>query len=244
MAETTATKQEPIATDADANVATQLDERKSEFASTGRLRDEKGHFLPNPDKPCQHDKKPKRTRKQKEDENTVKIRIVKDEVEPPERDFASRLEDIKERTATNFIKSICFHKPRVISIDGMKYYSEEAMEELVKKYEEAKAAAYKAIETTEYAVDTLVKTGAALDDCYKSAQKGFVWWSIAIVLFAAIVSFSVVMAIEKRNSAKAKEAAPIEQTQTMQGLIMPLSAVNAATPSEQAKTIENPAIKK
>lgn len=220
MAETTATKQEPIATDADANVATQLDERKSEFASTGRLRDERGHFLPNPDKPCQHDKKPKRTRKQKEDENTVKIRIVKDEVEPPERDFASRLEDIKERTATNFIKSICFHKPRVISIDGMKYYSEEAMEELVKKYEEAKAAAYNAIETTEHAVDTLVKTGSALDDCYKSAQKGhmahFIWRSIAIVLFAAIVSFSVVKAIERMESSEAKVAAPIEQTHTIE----------------------------
>lgn len=220
MEETTETKQEPIATDADANVDTQPDERKSDFAAAGRLRDEKGHFLPNPDKTCQHDKKPKRTRKQKEDENTVKIRIVKEEVKPPERDFASRLEDIKERTATNFIKSICFHKPRVISIDEMKYYSEKAMEEWVRKYAVAKATADKGLETVRNAVDTLVKTRSALDDCYLGAQKvrrsRFIWRCIAIGLFSAFIAFAVMMAIEKRNAAKAKETAPIEQVQTIE----------------------------
>lgn len=226
MEETTETKQEPIATDENADVTTHQDERKSEPSATGRLRDEKGHFMPNPDKTCQHDKKPKRTRKQKEDENTVKIRIVKDEDKPPERDFASRLEDIKERTATNFIKSICFHKPRVISIDGMKYYSEEAMDEWVKKYAVAKATADKGLEAVKNAVDTLVKTSSALDHCYQDAQKvrrsRFIWRCIAIGLFAAFISFAVTKSIEKRNAAKAKEASPIEQTQT----------------------IENPAIKK
>lgn len=226
MEETTETKQEPIATDANADVSTQQDERKSESAATGRLRDEKGHFMPNPDKTCQHDKKPKRTRKQKEDENTVKIRIVKDEDKPPERDFASRLEDIKERTATNFIKSVCFHKPRVISIDGMKYYSEEARDEWVKKYAVARSIADKGLETVKIAVDTLVKTSSALDDGYKRAQKvrrsRLIWRCIAIGLFAAFISFAVTKSIEKRNAAKAKEASPIEQTQT----------------------IENPAIKK
>lgn len=226
MEETTETKQEPIATDANADVSIQPDERKGESAATGRLRDEKGHFLPNPDKTCQHDKKPKRPRKQKEDENTVKIRIVKDEDKPPERDFASRLEDIKERTATNFIKSVCFHKPRVISIDGMKYYSEEAMEEWVRKYAVAKATADKGLESVKKAVDTLVKTSSALDHCYQDAQKvrrsRFVWRCIAIGLFSAFISFAVTKSIEKRNAAKANEASPIEQTQT----------------------IENPAIKK
>ena len=220
MEETTETKQEPIAPDANTNDATQPDQRKSESAATGRLRDEKGHFLPNPDKTCQHDKKPKRTRKQKEDENTVKIRIVKDEDKPPERDFASRLEDIKERTATNFIKSICFHKPRVISIDGMKYYSEEAMDEWVKKYAVASSTAYKCIETMKKAMATLVKTGSALDDCYHDAQKvrraRFIWRCIAIGLFSAFISFAVTKSIEKRNVSKANEAAPIEQGQTIE----------------------------
>lgn len=226
MEDTTETKQESLATDANANVSTQPDDRKSESAATGRLRDEKGHFLPNPDKTCRHDKKPKRTRKQKEDENTVKIRIVKDEDKPPERDFASRLEDIKERTATNFIKSVCFHKPRVISIDGMKYYSDEVREEWVKKYEDAKATATKGIETLKQAMVTLVKTSSSLDDGYKRAQKvrrsRFIWRCIAIGLFSAFIVGAVTKSIEKRNAAKDKVASPIEQTQT----------------------IENPAIKK
>ena len=220
MAETTETNQEPISSGANLNDSTQTEERKSDYDATGRLRDEKGHFLPKPDKTCQHDKKPKRTRKQKEDENTVKIRIVKDDVKPPERDFASRLEDIKERTATNFIKSICFHKPRVISIDGMKYYSAEAMGGWVRKYAEAKAIADKGLETVKNAVDTLVKTSSALDDCYQAAQKvrrsRFLWRCIAIGLFSAFIVFAVTKSIEKRNVSKANEAAPIEQGQTIE----------------------------
>ena len=51
-----------------------------------RLRDDKGHFLPNPDKTCTH-KPARKPKKQKDDENTVKIRIIKEEQPLPEKEY-------------------------------------------------------------------------------------------------------------------------------------------------------------
>lgn len=193
--------------------------RKCDFEATGRLRDDKGHFLPAPDKTCKHDQKPPRKRKtKKEDADTVKIRIVKDEVPPPEKNFEGRLEDAKERTATNFLKSVCFHKPRVISIDGLRYYSQDVMDSLAKKLVSEKETNEKGMETCKKLMGTLVKTSDTLDMCHKNLlrvrKSRFIWRSIAIGVIAAFISFAVSTMVDKRNAAKAKEAtsqAPIEQ---------------------------------
>ena len=182
-----------------------------------RLRDEKGHFISNPDTACTHDKKPKRTRKQKEDANTVKIRIVKDEVPPPGKDFEGRLEDMKERTATNFLKSVCYHKPRVINIDGMRYYSKSVVETLAQKYSVEKAVSAKGLDMTKKAVNTLLDAETTIERCANERQKvrksRFVWRSVAIGALAALVTFAVTSAITKRIVKAHKATAPVEQVQ-------------------------------
>ena len=190
------------------NESTTADSNAKEYA--GRLRDEKGHFLPNPDK------KPKRTRKPKDDANTVKIRIVKDEVPTPEKDYEGRLEDMKERTATNFIKSVCYHKPRAINIDGLRYYSQDFVEILKQKLADERLAGIRGLETLNKTMDALKKTSKTLEDCFDSAQKvrrsRFIWRCIAIASLATLISFCITTAIDKRNAARAIAKAPVVQT--------------------------------
>lgn len=191
------------------NESTKEDANENDAAR--RLRDEKGHFLSNPDK------KPKRTRKPKDDANTVKIRIVKDEVPAPGKDFEGRLEDMKERTATNFLKSVCYHKPRVINIDGLRYYSQDVVENLKQKLTDERLDGVIGLETLNQAMDALKKTSKMLEDCLDSAQRvrksRFIWRSIAIGTLAALISFAITVYIEKRNVAKAKAQAPVELVQ-------------------------------
>lgn len=199
MEETTETNNETVAPDANANDA------------AGRLRDEKGHFLPNPDK------KPKRTRKPKDDANTVKIRIVKDEVPAPGKDYEGRLEDMKERTATNFIKSICYHKPRAINIDGLRYYSQDYVEYLKQKLADERRDGIRGLETLNKTMDALKETSEALEDSFDSAQRVrrscFIWRCIAIGAIVTLLSFFITTAIDKRNAAKAIAKAPVVQMQ-------------------------------
>ncbi len=215
MDEIIETKQEPTASEDVKVNEVSSEDRKTCTDATGRLRDEKGHFIPNPDKTCTHDKKPKRTRKQKEDENTVKIRIVKDDVPPPDKDFEGRLEDMKERTATNFLKSVCYHKPRSINIDGLCYYSEDVVDALTKSLSIEKAECAKGLSTLKKAMDTIMETGKTLEDCYDSAQKvrrsRFLWRSIAIGALVTLISFCITTAIDKYNSANASRLAHVEQ---------------------------------
>ena len=96
-------------------------ENKTPVGATGRQRDEKGHFLPNPNGTKKHRSKKGSLKKEIED-NTVKIKIVKEEKPLPPKDFEGKLEDANERTAINFIRSIIAHKPKRIDIDGIKYY--------------------------------------------------------------------------------------------------------------------------
>lgn len=197
MEERTETNNGSITADANAN------------DSAGRLRDEKGHFLPNPDK------KPKRTRKQKDDANTVKIRIVKDEVPAPDKEYEGRLEDMKERTATNFIKSVCYHKPRVINIDGLRYYSQAVVENLKQKLTDERLDGIRGLETLNKTTDALKKTSNTLVDCFNSAQKvrrsRFIWRCIAIASVVTLISFCITTAIDKRNAASTIEKAPLVQ---------------------------------
>ena len=196
--------------------------RKCDFEATGRLRDDKGHFLPSQDKTCTHEKKPPRNKNtKKEDANTVKIRIVKEETPPPKKDFEGRLEDMKERTATNFIKSVCFHKPRVISVDGLRYYSQDAMNSLAKRLGDEKETNAKGLETCKKLMETLVKTSETLEVCHKALvttrKSRFFWRIIAIGVIAAFISFAVSVIVDKKNVAKVKDVptqALIEQDAT------------------------------
>ena len=183
------------------------EEQKGQNDSTYRLRDEKGQFISNPDK------KPKRTSKQKEADNSVKIRIVKDEEQEPNKTFEGRLEDLKERTAINFIKSVCYHKPREIKIDGMNYYSQDFVEGLTKKLANERKEGLKVVETLKKAIDALVNTGTTLEECYDSVQKVrrscLIWKSIAIGLLATLISFGII-AISKHNTSNAKDSVSSE----------------------------------
>ena len=47
------------------------------------------------------------------------------------KDFKGRLDDIKERLATRFIKSVIANKPRHIVIDGITYHSDTVLDEIL-----------------------------------------------------------------------------------------------------------------
>lgn len=72
------------------------------------------------------------------DGETVKIRIIKDEKPLPPKDFSGRLEDEKEHTAISFIRSVVAHKPKVIDIDGEKFYDRKVVARILAKYEDEK----------------------------------------------------------------------------------------------------------
>lgn len=87
-------------------------------------RDKKGHFIPKKEAPEKKATKPS-------DGETVKIRIVKDKEPKQPKDFKGRLDDIKERLATRFIKSVIANKPRHIVIDGIMYHSDTVLDEIL-----------------------------------------------------------------------------------------------------------------
>ena len=185
-------------------------EQKQE-KTDARIRDEKGHFV------SANGKKTKKPNKQKaEDNNTVKIKIIKQEEPLPPRDFEGRLEDMKERTATQFIKSVCRRKPRRISIDGNNYYSQEVVDELVGENIEKEDDLQRAYEVMGKGKDTMLKGVALFAKLGKALEtvrhSRFIWRSIAIGLLAAFVSYFGTKAVQKFCFKESLATNTIEQT--------------------------------
>ena len=169
-------------------------------------RDEKGHFISNTNKPSSSTKKTGKSRKQKEeeaakeeDENTVKIKIVKDEEPLPAKEFAGRLEDMKERTASNFIKSVARRKPRRISIDDHSYYAKEVLDDVTKKYVRERYSNIQSIDVLKKAMDALSTTEGVLETYVKEhhvlRKSRFAWRSVACFLIGIMLAYSVSRAI-------------------------------------------------
>lgn len=186
-------------------------EPKGTVDASGRIRDEKGHFV------SADGTKQKKSRKPKTDDgNTVKIRIVKEKEPLPPKDFAGKLEDMKERTATQFIKSVCLRKPRRISIDGNLYYSQAVVDELVGENIEKEDDLQRAYEVMGKEKDTMLKGIVLFEKLGKALAtvrySRFIWRSIAIGLLAAFVSYFGTKAVQKFCCKKTSVATTIEQT--------------------------------
>lgn len=126
---------------ADENNASELksgepEDKPIEENAGERHRDAKGHFLPNPNGKSKRPHRKKHSLKRDLDENTVKIHILKEDKPLPPKDFEGKLEDEKERTAINFIRSIIANKPKRIDIDGVHYYSTAVVGLFAKAFEE------------------------------------------------------------------------------------------------------------
>lgn len=183
-------------------------EKSAAQVDNKRLRDDKGHFLPSPDKTCTH-KPSRKPKKQKEDENTVKIRIIKEEQPLPEKEYEGKLEDVKERTASNFIKAVSIRKPRCISIDGNMYYAKSIVDSLRNSLNDEKESNESALGTLKKMHDcikTATETIEALDSdrtmVYRSRN---LWRGIAFGILAAFLSFVIGSGIEKWKAKKISE---------------------------------------
>ena len=163
------------------------------------LRDAKGHFVSGGGKTANKTPQKKEAKKGKdrkeEDSNRVKIRIIKEEQPIPDKDYEGRLEDMKERTATNFIKAVCVRKPKSISIDGNIYYAQEELLSLAKQLKETESREDDALRTLEKMgkeFKTVATTIDFLDDTLKKVRRSrFMWKSIAIIAISAYVSFAI-----------------------------------------------------
>ena len=175
------------------------------------IRDEKGHFV------SANGKKVKKTSKQNvEDENIVKIKIIKKEEPLPPNDFEGKLEDMKERTATQFIKSVCRRNPSRISIDGNKYYSQAIVDSLVGESIEKEDDLQEATELMEKANKTLlqgIKAIIVLKKClYKVERSRSIWRGVAIGLLVTFISYFGTKAIQRFCSNENPTATVVEQT--------------------------------
>ena len=183
-------------------------EKSAAQVDNKRLRDDKGHFLPSPDKTCTH-KPSRKPKKQKEDENTVKIRIIKEEQPLPEKEYEGKLEDVKERTASNFIKAVSIRKPRCISIDGNMYYAKSIVDSLRNSLNDEKESNESALGTLKKMHDcikTATETIEALDsDRTRVYRSRNLWRGIAFGILAAFLSFVIGSGIEKWKAKKISE---------------------------------------
>ena len=175
------------------------------------IRDEKGHFVSS------NGKKVKKPSKQNvEDENIVKIKIIKKEEPLPPKDFEGKLEDMKERTATQFIKSVCRLNPSRISIDGNKYYSQAIVDSLVGESIEKEDDLQKTTELMEKANQTLlqgIKTIIVLKKClYKVERARAIWRGVAIGLLVTFISYFGTKAIQRFCATEKPTATVVEQT--------------------------------
>ena len=191
-------------------------EKSAAQVDNKRLRDDKGHFLPNPDKTCTH-KPSRKPKKQKEDENTVKIRIIKEEQPLPEKEYEGKLEDVKERTASNFIKAVSIRKPRRISIDGNLYYAKSELDYLSESLREEKESGSMALGTLKKmneCIKTATETIESLDaDRTRVYRSRNLWRGIAFGILAAFLSFVIGSGIEMWKAKKISEnqtAQPVE----------------------------------
>lgn len=180
-------------------------EKSAAQVDNKRLRDDKGHFLPNPDKTCTH-KPARKPKKQKDDENTVKIRIIKEEQPLPEKEYEGKLEDLKERTASNFIKAVSIRKPRCISIDGNMYYAKSEVDSLRESLSDEKGSNESALGTLKKMHDcikTATETIEALDaDRTRVYRSRNLWRGIAFGTLAAFLSFVIGSGIEMWKAKK------------------------------------------
>ena len=200
--------------------------QKPTVDASRRLRDEKGHFLPNPNSIGK--RRPKKLSLKKElDENTVKIKIVKEEKPLPPKEFEGRLEDARERTAISFIRSIIAHRPRRIDFDGQKYFSEEILNRLSKAYN-------REVEKNVVAHNVIAKVKEAFSEveikfteCLKSSQniemaydnlyiRKTIWKCLAIGLIIGTIAVNLLPAAYRFAQKKwfIGEAPIVEQTST------------------------------
>lgn len=192
--------------------------KSTDNANTSK-RDEKGHFVSGKSKaknPINQDGKGAESK----DENMVKIKIVKEKEPLPPRDFAGKLEDFKERTATQFIKSVCRRKPRKISIDDNFYYSQDVVDEIIGETIEKDDALQEVAELLEKAKNSLMK-GINLEvQLFKQIEavrrSRLIWRSVAIGLLATFLGYFGAKAIQRFCDKGQIQPAQIEQTATAQ----------------------------
>ena len=123
------------------------------------------------------------------DDNTVTIHIVKEKKPLPPKDFSGKLEDLKERTAIRFIRSVAARKPMVVKIDGLKYYSEAVFnkecEESMAKEEQLKSCT----ELMAKGVEVVAEARMIAERLYKSRK---MWKAIA---FGMMIGWVTALAI-------------------------------------------------
>ena len=129
------------------------------------------------------------------DDNTVKIHIVKEEKPLPPKDFEGKLEDVKERTAINFIRSIIANKPKCIDIDGQKFYREEIVGTISNKLRETRKLNSEAEEALNKCLETMKDMADVTNDMEKALHKvtfsRTCWRAIAIGLAIGAIMVSV-----------------------------------------------------
>ena len=179
------------------NCDTPQDELVNNTDRSGRLRDEKGHFLPSETVKCKHDKK--HAEEKKEDPNVVKIKIVKEKKPKVPKNIIGKLNEMKERNASRFIESIIANEPTRVEIDGKKYYSEKYVKGLweeVDKAQENEAEAIECMDEMKKSTETLLDASRGmLKQIAESSFKHRLWKSLAIGLLAGFVlGFAINMA--------------------------------------------------
>lgn len=198
--------------------------KKPTVDASGRLRDEKGHFLPNPNSTEKRRQK-KSSLKKEIDENTVKIRIVKEEKPLPPKDFEGKLEDEKERTAISFIRSIIANKPKRIDIDGTRYDAADILvrccvalkkeRELNKEAETLIEAANTALKVANEDLEESKEFSENIErSYYKLYLRKTIWKSLAIGLVIGEIVFGILPAAYRfaKNRWFSEKAPVVEQT--------------------------------
>lgn len=202
--------------------------KKSAVDASGRLRDEKGHFLTSsPDGKSRKHTKKKSTLKKEIDENTVKIRIVKEEKPLPPKEFEGKLEDEKERTAISFIRSIIANKPKRIDIDGTRYYAADILvrfgvalkkeRELNKEAETLIEAANTALKVANEELEESNKFSENIERSYdKLYKRKTIWKCLAIGLVVGEIVVGIMPAAYRfaKNKWFCEKAPVAEQNQT------------------------------
>ena len=174
----------------------QCENEKTTF-SRGRLRDEKGNFLPSGAGKCKHDNK--QAEEKTEDPNVVKIKIVKEKKPKVPKNIIGKLNEMKERNASRFIESIIANEPTRVEIDGKKYYSEKYVNGLweeIDKAQKNEAEAIECMDEMKKSTETLLDASRGmLKQIAESSFKYRLWKSLAIGLLAGFVlGFAINMA--------------------------------------------------
>lgn len=162
------------------------------------LRDEKGHFLP------------KGQKKEKEDPNVVKIKVIKEKKPKVPRRIVGKLNDMKERTASKFLESVIANTPNQILIDGKSYYSDKYVKKLKEDLELAENQENEAIDCMEDMKETtkdlLESSQSLLKELENTISKWKIWKALSIglivgyvIAFATAFARVYVVELEKNN---------------------------------------------